>query len=161
MHQCRGESDFDYQCRALGYLSYLNSRMPARSTWPLLSLRVWLEPPILLRQFDVVFDRTLRPCGYYTWAWLPDEVSERLWSRQRDVPVLHISEWKEGDKLWIMDFVAVGSGQWSLSRQLVRRHLKEGQCIRYVKRDLAGEIARVVQVSRCDDRLRREAPLLP
>ena len=44
--------------------------------------------------------------GYMTWAFLAEDTEKRLVG---DPNVLfHISEWNEGDRLWIMDFVVIG-----------------------------------------------------
>jgi cytolysin-activating lysine-acyltransferase len=70
---------------------------------PIASLAAWIEPAILLRQIDFFFDLAGRPVGYLTWALLAEDTEQRL---LHDVDVVfHISEWNEGTRLWIIDFV--------------------------------------------------------
>ena len=66
------------------------------------SLAVWLEPALLLEQLAIVHDERGVPLGYVAWALVTPEVLIRLVSSP--LTLLHISEWNEGECLWIMDF---------------------------------------------------------
>lgn len=81
-------------CRRGCYLDY-----------PIASLHVWLLPPAQLSQMSVFLGDDQRLLGYMTWAWF-DQETERRW-KAGEVNVLHISEWNEGDRLWIIDFVTL------------------------------------------------------
>jgi cytolysin-activating lysine-acyltransferase len=73
--------------------------------YPLASIKAWLFPAAQLRQLHVFIGEDQRVLGYMTWAWFSAETEER-WKRGA-IDVLHIGEWNEGDRLWILDFVAM------------------------------------------------------
>jgi hemolysin-activating ACP:hemolysin acyltransferase len=51
----------------------------------------------------IFYDMDSVPVGLITWAWLSDETEARL-LRDMD-PWLHLSEWNEGNSLWIRHFL--------------------------------------------------------
>lgn len=154
----RDETEFERNCRTLGYIVFILARIPARALWPLVTIKVWLEPPVLLRQCEVIFDRAERPCGYYTWAWLPNELHKAL--PAHDIPLLHISEWKEGEILTVMDFAAVGAYRWALARRILGSHLRAGQRVSYLRRNGEGKIISVTILSLCNGRVVRQSTFL-
>lgn len=69
--------------------------------YPLACVDYWMRPPVLLDQIQFFYSPTGDVVGYVTWAFLADDVAARL---QHDPDVLlHLSEWNEGEQLWIMD----------------------------------------------------------
>jgi cytolysin-activating lysine-acyltransferase len=47
----------------------------------------------------IFYDMDHVPVGFITWAWLSEETQSRV---LRDLdPWIHLSEWNEGDSLWI------------------------------------------------------------
>jgi cytolysin-activating lysine-acyltransferase len=62
--------------------------------------------PVLLRQFRVFYAPD-RPIGVALWAYVNEEVEQRLKSgNARLAP----TDWKSGDKLWLVDIVAPYGG---------------------------------------------------
>lgn len=73
--------------------------------YPLASVKAWLYPAAQLQQLHIFVGGDQRLLGYMTWAWFTRETEQR-WM-QGSIDVLHISEWNEGERLWILDFVAM------------------------------------------------------
>ncbi len=90
--------------RQLGTAAHLMLQCRSYAGFPMACLTAWIQPAILLRQIKFFFDYKGRALGYMTWAFLAPDVEERWLSDPR--VLLHFSEWNEGDRLWIMDFVA-------------------------------------------------------
>lgn len=107
--------------------------------YPIASVTLWIEPAIRHEQIHFFRDESGQVCGYLTWAWLCEDTEQRL---LRDCNVLlHISEWNEGERLWILDFL-VHSGD-------VRTWIREA-------RMLFGEVMQAKSLHRWDDgRLRK------
>ncbi|MFC5437308.1 toxin-activating lysine-acyltransferase [Rhodanobacter umsongensis] len=94
----------DYM-RALGAVSAVMMRSPEYCQYPIACLAEWIRPALLLDQYHLFHDEGGNLVGYMTWAFLAEDVEQRL---LHDPAVLfHLSEWNEGDRLWIMDFVVL------------------------------------------------------
>lgn len=105
------------------------------------SVGAWLRTPILLKQICFFYDRAGRPIGYITWAYLAQDVEEKMVSNPNFL--LHFSEWNEGDRLWIIDFVAP-NGMVGEIVSFIRRHMfKEFSELRYIRRDSSGKARKV------------------
>jgi cytolysin-activating lysine-acyltransferase len=99
----------------LGAVALSAMRSPNYAQYPIASFPAWIEPAILLDQIHILYDPQGQVVGYVTWAFLASDAEERL---MHDPEVLlHISEWNEGTRLWILDFV--------VRDHLVKRHIKE------------------------------------
>lgn len=88
----------------LGAIAYLNC-LVCREPLDPQKVHSRLFPPLRLQQVKVFYHQTRHhPVGYITWAFLAPDVERRL----LDDPAaeLHVSEWNEGNRVWIMDFVA-------------------------------------------------------
>lgn len=125
-----------------GHLAFLMARQCDYREYPLAVMIDWLEIPIALDQVQVFFHASsYEPVGYVTWAWLTPEVEQR-WLGDPSV-ILHYSEWNEGERLWIMDFVAPFGHAGDIARHL-RRHGFAGHTLaRSVRRDVDGNVARI------------------
>lgn len=122
------------------------------------SVGAWLQAPILLKQITFFYDTLGSPVGYVTWAYLTPDVERRF----LDDPgfLLHFSEWNEGDRLWMIDFVAP-DGMVREIVDYIRRHLFfEFSEVRYVRRNKDGSVRKqcvwpranndaAMQVTRC------------
>ena len=74
--------------------------------FPIASLKMWLFPPAKLSQLHLFIDEgDKKLLGYMTWAWFSDETEQRWIAGTMDT--IHISEWNEGKRLWIIDFVTL------------------------------------------------------
>jgi cytolysin-activating lysine-acyltransferase len=103
----------DY-ARQLGTAALLMLQCRRYPYFPMACLTAWIQPAILLRQIKFFFDYKGRPIGYMTWAFLAADVEEKWISDPKTL--LHFSEWNEGDRLWIMDFVAPGGFATTIAR---------------------------------------------
>lgn len=83
----------------------LMSKSSARSTWPIDRAFDWIRPPVLLGQIFFFRDSIGPNNGYVTWAYLTEETERRLIDNPN--ASFHLSEWNEGDRLWIMDLVVI------------------------------------------------------
>jgi cytolysin-activating lysine-acyltransferase len=94
----------DYHQR-LGMAAAMMTKSTEYCQYPIASLAVWIEPAILLNQIHFFRDAGRNVIGYMTWAILAEDTEHRL----IDDPavLLHLSEWNEGDRLWIMDLVLI------------------------------------------------------
>lgn len=89
----------------LGRVADLMARSDIYCHYPIACLAIWIKPAILLKQIHLFQDVSGKDVGYITWARLAPDTEARLVG---DPDVLfHVTEWNEGDRLWIMDFVCV------------------------------------------------------
>ena len=63
--------------------------------------------PILLQQFRLFYAKD-RPIGVALWAYVSDEVQERL---AQGSTRLAPNDWKSGDNLWLVELIAPFGGQ--------------------------------------------------
>ena len=105
------------------------------------SIGAWLRPPILLKQICFFYDRGGRPIGYIVWAYLAEDVEKRMVSDPDFL--LHFSEWNEGDRLWIIDFVAPNGMVREIASYIKRHMFKEFSELRYIRRDASGNVRKV------------------
>jgi cytolysin-activating lysine-acyltransferase len=89
----------------LGQISSVMMSSDIYQKYPIACLTTWIRPPVLLGQCHLYYDLSGGLIGYITWALLAEDAEDR-WLHDPNV-ILHISEWNEGDRLWIMDFVAL------------------------------------------------------
>jgi len=77
---------------------------PWHANLPMAYFNYVVEPAIRHRQYKIIYDERGNPLGYFIWAGLADDVHQRM---IRGGPWhLHISEWNEGERYWIVDFCA-------------------------------------------------------
>ncbi len=85
--------------------------------YPLACLSAWIEPAVLHNQIHFFFrEEDRKPIGYFTWAFLASDVEQRL-IHDPDV-LFHISEWNEGESLWLMDMVLIAGDVRSRIREV-------------------------------------------
>lgn len=100
--QAAAELDFYHR---LGLATAAAMRSSRYCDYPIACIAVWIEPAILLNQIHFFYDLGGNLNGYLTWALLAQDTERRL---IHDPEVLfHLSEWNEGDRLWIMDLVLI------------------------------------------------------
>jgi cytolysin-activating lysine-acyltransferase len=71
-------------------------------------------PPILLQQFRM-FHAKDKPIGVILWAYVNDEVEQRLLSGSAR---MRPQDWKSGDKLWIVEVLAPFGGTDEMLKDL-------------------------------------------
>lgn len=136
---------------SLGYVCHLAARTRAYARAPLAVFPLWIEPAIWLGQIRFLFDRRGQPASYFTYAFLTRQVEQRLLDDPR--VTLHISEWKEGDRLWIMDMVAMPGYLRSTLAQ-VAGLVPQADAVRYLRRSSNGQVRKHVCLSRTADGFR-------
>ena len=102
--------------------------------YPIGCVTLWIEPAVRHEQIYFFRDAAGQVCGYMTWAWLAEDTERRVLYDPN--VLLHISEWNEGERLWILDFL-VHTGD-------VRAWIQEA-------RTLFGEVTQAKSVRRRDD----------
>ena len=122
--------------------------------FPIASLCSWLIPNIRLKQVEIIFDANELPAGYVSWAYLTDEL-ERRWLS--DEPgVWHLSEFKEGDSLWIIDFVAL-PGQIMVCIEATKSILGSHESVKFSRSRRDGQLVSVTTWSQsAQGRFKRE-----
>ena len=147
----RGEaSEYVEYAQALGYVCHLASRTTRYALAPMALLPMWIEPAIWLGQICFLFDGRGQPVAYFTYAYLTKEVENRLLSDPR--VTFHISEWKEGDRVWIMDMVAM-PGRLRETLSLAAAEFSALGQVAYLRRGVDGQIKKVVRIVRSGDGL--------
>lgn len=124
----------------VGIVASLMGASPRYCTYPVACIALWLEPAIRHEQFYIFRNESAAPVGYVTWAWLAADTEHRLLN-DPDV-LLHISEWNEGDRLWILDFVLISGDVRSRIREAAGL-FKQSACARSVRRNDDGTVRRV------------------
>ncbi|MFS2015411.1 toxin-activating lysine-acyltransferase [Massilia sp. CT11-108] len=124
-----------------GHVAYLMSQQLVYREYPMACLTAWIETPINIDQIKVFFDPTTSlPLGYVTWAWLAPDVEQR-WLTDPDA-TLHFSEWNEGGRLWIMDFVAPFGHGYDMARYMQRHMFPDCVEAHSIRRDQDGKVRR-------------------
>jgi cytolysin-activating lysine-acyltransferase len=108
-----------------------------------LSQRLW--PAVLLRQIGFLYSSKGGAVGYATWAFLTEDCAEQLRADPDYVP--HLSEWNEGDQLWLMDVVATRGKVRNLLRKLREKQLAHATCVRALRRRPGRPDARPIRLA--------------
>ncbi len=74
-----------------------------------------LMPPIMLNQFHMWQDQG-RPHGFASWAYFGEEQEERI--ATKGIRRLMPTDWKTGEALWLIDFVAPFGEQEAMVEEL-------------------------------------------
>lgn len=131
----------EYHLR-LGKVSAVMMVSPAYQRYPMACLTAWIKPAILMNQCHFFQDLSGGLVGYATWAFLTEEVEWR-WVHDPHV-MLHISEWNEGDRLWIMDFVVLNGDVRRFINEL-KSLLPNHPCAKSLRRDDEGRVSKISQ----------------
>lgn len=128
-------------CRQVGIATSLMLQTQEYPHFALACVKVWLYPPILMRQVRFFYDYRGQPIGYATWAFLAEDVVDRLKHDPRFM--LHDSEWNEGDSVWVMDFVAMPGYVRALVAELAETEFFRCNVVHSARRGRDGSIKRV------------------
>ncbi len=88
---------------AIGHAIWLMSRSPLHKHLMVTDIEWLLMPPIMLNQFHMWQDNG-RPHGFASWAYFGEEQEERI--AKKGIRRLMPTDWKTGEALWLIDFVA-------------------------------------------------------
>jgi cytolysin-activating lysine-acyltransferase len=106
----------------LGEVVWLLTQSPQHKQAFFLGDLEWMAmPPILLQQFRMFYAKD-RPLGVILWAFVNDEVEERLLSGNAR---MRPQDWKCGDKLWIVEVVAPFGGTDEMLKDLKAKVFKD------------------------------------
>lgn len=97
-----------------GEIVWLFSQSPKHKNFFVSDLEWLVMTPILLKQFRVFYAPD-RPIGVALWAYVTDEVEQRLMTGQAR---LAPTDWKGGEKLWLVDVVAPYGGHEAMIKDL-------------------------------------------
>ena len=124
----------------VGVVAEIMGLSPIYCQYPVACITLWLEPAIRHNQIHFFYDEAGVPIGYVTWAFLAEDTEYRL-IHDPDV-LLHISEWNEADRLWILDFVLLGGDLRSRFRETAAL-FKYHDCARSLRRRDDGTVRKV------------------
>ena len=92
---------------------WLLTQSPQHKYMFLADMEWYFLPPFQLQQFRV-FRKDGQPIGYACWAFVSDEVNERL---SNGMIRLRPDEWRSGETVWLIDLVApLGGGEMLLKK---------------------------------------------
>lgn len=88
--------------KLFGEICWLMTQSPLQQEWPIKSLKRWVLPALMHQQFRI-YHREGIPVAYVSWAWMSKVIEERYVKSPNS---LQPKEWKCGDRVWMVDFVA-------------------------------------------------------
>ncbi len=100
---------------AIGHAIWLMSRSPLHKHLMVTDIEWLLMPPIMLNQLHMWQDQG-RPHGFASWAYFGEEQEERI--ANKGIRRLMPTDWKTGEALWLIDFVAPFGGQEKMVEEL-------------------------------------------
>jgi cytolysin-activating lysine-acyltransferase len=99
----------------LGEIVWLLTQSPQHKQAFFLGDLEWMAmPPILLQQFRMFYAKD-KPIGVILWAYVNDEVAERLTA---GTARMRPQDWKCGDTLWVVDVIAPFGGTDEMLKDL-------------------------------------------
>ena len=111
---------------AYGYLCHIMSGFPSHQGKTVEYARLLLRAAMAHHQMKIFFDAEGAPVGFAVWAYLADETIARL--EKEGQCLLHVSEFNEGKKLWLVDFL-VAPGRLRHAIALLRNQFSiAGDC---------------------------------
>src|SRR5438552_12392522 len=126
--------------RTMGSVAMLMLQNKKYQYYPMACLLAWVHPAILLKQIKLFYNEQGHPVGYLTWAFLAPDVEEE-WNSDPKV-MLHISEWNEGDSLWIMDLLAPSGFGRRILRYAREEMFKDFDSAKSLRRNPDGTVRR-------------------
>lgn len=115
----------------LGPILDLHHNCDYHSKLPIAFFDRIISPAIRHGSLKVFFDQRGDPIAYVVWAYLSPQVEQRIFETGNFV--LHISEWNEGDSLWILDFLAPFGHCRRVLRSLVDDQFKSHKTLTYFR----------------------------
>lgn len=91
-----------HNAQVFGEVAWLFARSPLHYEMPVRKLEQWAFPPIVLQQFRL-YRREGRPVAFFSWAFLSEAVEKKYALSPQS---LEPGEWRSGERLWIIDFIA-------------------------------------------------------
>lgn len=124
----------------VGLVATVLGQSPQYCEYPIAVIQLWLVPAIRHHQINFIYNESGVALGYITWAWLTEDTESRL--IHDPTVLLHISEWNEGDRLWILDFVLI-NGDVRASLREAATLFKDAQSAKSLRRRDDGSVRKV------------------
>ena len=86
----------------LGKLSWLWMNSPLHRDWPVELFSKFILPPIAANQY-LLLERVGFPVAYCSWAFLNEKTEAKY---MIDPSNISPSDWRQGDNLWFIDWIA-------------------------------------------------------
>jgi cytolysin-activating lysine-acyltransferase len=103
-----------FKCQQIGEVCLVLSRSPHYARMPLRHLGERFIYPMSIGQGRIFKDRNGKPFGILSYAWLSDELSEKM--KQQGPFELRPEDWNSGGNLWFMEFAAPYGGTRKMTR---------------------------------------------
>lgn len=127
----------------IGEVVFLLAQSPQHRNNLLIADMEWyLLPPITAGQVRLFHEKG-RPVGFALWARVSEEVEKRLSSGGYK---LRQSDWRSGERLWLVDLIAPFGGAEQMLGELGKSALA-GQEFRYLKRGPDGKSEVITQAA--------------
>ena len=104
---------------AVGKMTFLMGQSDEYCSYTVDDIHRLILPPVALQQFRI-WEVESHPVGFVTWAMLNEEAQQGYWDGTR---LLQPDDWKAGENLWLIDFVAPYGGVRPMVRE-GRKHLR-------------------------------------
>jgi cytolysin-activating lysine-acyltransferase len=121
---------------AIGHAMFLMARSPIHRHLMITDLEWLVLPPIMLGQFRLWQDNG-KPLGFTSWAYLGEEAEDRIVNK--GIRRLMPTDWKSGDALWLIDFVAPFGKQEDMAKEL-RESTHAGKTIKMLQAVSSGRV---------------------
>jgi hemolysin-activating ACP:hemolysin acyltransferase len=105
--------------------------------------RLW--PAVKLGQIEFLFNSFGEPLAFATWAYLTQSMVEVM--VEDPSYTLDISEWNEGDQLWVVDVLAPFGDARNLLRKVRKLHFPEQRRARALRVYSGQRAARLVDIN--------------
>jgi cytolysin-activating lysine-acyltransferase len=125
---------------ALGQMIWVATYAPNYRGFAVDALAASLLPAIELNQFRIYRAADGRPLAFVTWALMDEAAEARVHGALagQTAPALSLADWRSGERIWFVDFVA----PFGHARQLcadLRRNVFPGRSARALRLDGCGE----------------------
>ena len=100
---------------AIGHAIWLMSRSPVHKHLMITDTEWLVTPPIMLNQFRL-WQQKGTPIGFASWAYFGPEAEGRI--VEQGIRRIMPTDWKSGETLWLIDFVAPMGGQEAMLKEL-------------------------------------------
>ena len=147
MQEPTPEHPTDDQLRAYGEFAFLYLRSDFHRNVPMHRARLALQPPIDLMQFKLFHIDGIPRYGI-TWAHVSEAVEQKILRGEQLSP----SEWRSGDRMWVMEIIApYAQGTAAAAVHWLKRNLPETiNEVRYLRVDAKSGLAKVIRVKRIE-----------
>lgn len=140
----------------LGHAMTVLTGSASSRCYPIASVVAFLGPPIALDQIKFFFDRRGEPFGFVTWAYFDQETELEMLQEQR---VLHISEYRGGDNLWLTEIYCPISAS-NVIKSYLREIFSSERCVFFAHRDAMGVADAIHRWKEVEGGLRKSRILL-